>query len=530
MLLSERRLRALVGSRVSVKRNNRKHKSSAKVSHIAQKEIGYRAATGIGADVVDFFEDLDVSATVSPFERPDLRDWLDIEQRGHEWDVIIWSSLDRGFRDPKDAIDLAKWCEENQKIMILAEQGITLDYRADGNEVARMMGEAFLLIGSMFAKWELKNHQTRALNAHSFLRELDRWAGGPAPEGFQIIPHPYGKGKTLDTDPRRKELLHFMAYRLLGCQRKGGCNCGAEATPQGDSFNGITIWLTQKKYLTNVDRHREPEDRRHNRWHVSDVIDALTSPATQGIKMSGGKPVLGKDGMPIQIAPPTFDPELWAKIQAAVEKRRRGYPNRVHGANPLLGVCFCGKCEASATQFVTIKRSKATPEGTKHRYYRCARRPKSCPKVGMKADQVEEILAQEFLEQCGDLPVMERIFIPGEDHTEELSKVKASIARLERESDMGLIRTQEDEERHFERMKALVDRRTALEALPQREAAWEYRKTGQTYGDAWRAAENDVVARRKLLVDAGVRFVIHGQDRWEVQIPKDIRERLKAAK
>lgn len=499
-------LRALVGSRVSVMRKS-KHKSQGKVSHLAQREIGYRKAAELGARVVDTFEDLDVSATVSPFERPDLREWLDVEQRGHEWDVIIWSTLDRGFRDPRDAIALADWCERNGKMMVLAEQGIVLDYRQNADTMARMLAEMFLLIGSMFAKWELKNHQTRASDAHSVLRELDRWAGGPAPEGFQIVPHPSGKGSGLDTAPDRKELLYKMASLLL----------------EEDSFNGIAKWLTANGYPTNIDRQRAPENRKSGYWHVSDVIKALTSPATQGFKLNGGQPVIGADGMPVRIAPPTFDDHTWRRIQTAVSARRMG-PRRVHGTSPLLGVCYCGKCSASAVHHVTVRETKRNPEGATHRYYRCGRRPSPCSKVGMKAEDVEILLAEEFLEQCGSLPVLERIFLPGEDHTEELNKVKASIARLERESDVGLIVTSEDEERYFTRMKSLVASRTALEKLPQRQAGWDYRATGKTYGEAWLAADED--SRRKLLANAGVRFMIHGLNEWEVRIPQDIKGRL----
>ncbi|TCO56920.1 recombinase family protein [Actinocrispum wychmicini] len=529
--MSELGLRAIVGSRVSVKRENRRHKSSAKVSHLAQKEIGYQKATSLGATVVDTFEDLDVSAQVSPFDRPDLKDWLNMEERGHEWDMIVWSNLDRGFRDPRDAIALADWCAKNQKIMVLAEQGIVLDYRPDADPMARMLAEMFLLIGSMFAKWELTQHKTRALNAHSILREMDRWPGGPAPEGFKIVAHPSGKGKAITTDVDRKRMIFLAACRLLGADDVDltAWTIGPSNEAKKDSFNGITVWLTGQRYVTNVDRHRNPDDRRGTEWNVSDTIKFLTSPATQGIKMSGEQPVIGSNGMPLQIAEPTFDDHTWVRIQEAVAERRRGEPNRIHGANPLLGVSYCGKCGSSATHFVTTRTRKRDGVENVYRYYRCARRPRPCPLVGMKSEDVESILEQEFLTLCGDLPVLQRTFVPGEDHTEELNKVKASIARLERESDLGFIRTEEDEKRYFERMQSLVNSKASLGALPQRAAGWEYCLTGETYAQAWRETSEDIVARRKLLVDAGVRFVIHDKDVWEVQVPEDVKERLAKA-
>ena len=54
-------------------------------------------------------------------------------------------------------------------------------------------------------------------------------------------------------------------------------------------------------------------------------------------------------------------------------------------------------------------------------------------------------------------------------------------------------------------MKALVDRRTKLEAIPDRAAGWVIEKTDQTYREVW--AESD---HRQLLLDKGVRFVSNG--------------------
>ena len=93
------------------------------------------------------------------------------------------------------------------------------------------------------------------------------------------------------------------------------------------------------------------------------------------------------------------------------------------------------------------------------------------------------------------------MFVPGEDHTHELDEVNETIARLRRESDAGLVVSAEDEQIYLERMKALIDRRTKLEALPARAAGWVTEETGQTYGEAWQTEDH-----RTLLVDAGFRL------------------------
>jgi DNA invertase Pin-like site-specific DNA recombinase len=64
----------------------------------------------------------------------------------------VWSKIDRAFRDPADSINVAKWCEQRRKIMVFADDGLTLDFRPETDGMARMMAEMFLLMGSMFAK------------------------------------------------------------------------------------------------------------------------------------------------------------------------------------------------------------------------------------------------------------------------------------------------------------------------------------------------------------------------------------------
>lgn len=59
-------LRAIVGARVSVMTN------ASKVSHTIQREAGERHARAAGWDIAGTFEDLDVSASISSWDRPDL--------------------------------------------------------------------------------------------------------------------------------------------------------------------------------------------------------------------------------------------------------------------------------------------------------------------------------------------------------------------------------------------------------------------------------------------------------------------------
>jgi site-specific DNA recombinase len=455
----QQQLRALVGARVS-------HvQGPQKVSHIAQQETGLKWVAEHGHTVVGTIHDLGVSASVNPFERPDLGPWL-ADDKSHEWDVLVFSKLDRLFRSTRDCVKFAEWADTHSKLLVFAEDGLTLNYRdRDQSSFEGMMTELFVYLGSFFAQLELNRFKTRALDGHRVLRQTTRWASGVPPLGFKVIDHPSGKGKGLATDTEGRAVLSCMAEKLL----------------DGWSFVRIAAWLNDEGYLTNMDRARVAKGGESKRrpWTVSTVIDALTSPRTQGLKMHRGETVLDGDGEPIVLAPPTFDPDTWQQIQSAATLRQINQRTPTDSANPMLGVGFCGRCGASLAQ--QISRRKTKTGVNVHRYYRCGRTPLNCNGVVIRADVGDELLEETFLDQWGDTAVTRRVFVPGEDHSHELEQVEATIARLRRESDAGLITTEEDERIWLERLKAQTARRDELAARPSRAAGWVVEETDQTY-------------------------------------------------
>jgi DNA invertase Pin-like site-specific DNA recombinase len=476
-------LRALVGARVS-------HlQGPQKVSHIAQQETGAKWVADHGGTVVGTIQDLGVSATVNPFDRPDLGPWLTPGKAG-EWDVLVFSKLDRLFRSTRDCVKFAEWAEQHQKMLVFAEDNLTLNYRGDRdkNSIDGMMAELFVYLGSFFAQLELNRFKTRALDGHRVLRQTDRWASGVPPLGFRVVDHPSGKGKGLGTDTEGYELLHGMAEKLL----------------DGWSFIRIAAWLNESGALTNMDRARiaKGQEPKARPWTVSTVADALTSPRTQGLKMHKRETVLDGDGESIRLAPPTFDADTWKRIQQAVQLRQINQRTPTVTANPMLSVGFCGHCGASLAQQISRRKTKDGTVNT-HRYYRCGRTPVNCKNTSVNADKADGIMAKMFLAKWGDEQVTRRVFVPGEDHSHELEQVNGTIARLRRESDAGLVVSAEDERIYLERMRSLIDRRTKLEATPARAAGWITEKTGQTYREVWDESDH-----RQLLVDAGIQFVL----------------------
>ncbi|MHA7662372.1 recombinase family protein [Mycolicibacterium sp. HS_4_1] len=497
-----------------------------KVSHLAQLESATKWAEAKGYAIVGTFEDLGVSAEKRPEDRPDLGPWL-TEEGSAKWDVVVWSKMDRAFRSTRHCVDFARWAEERHKVVAFADDGLTLNYRPGATKgVDAMMAELFVYLGSFFAQLELNRFKTRAQDSHRALRGMDRWASGVPPLGFKVVDHPSGKGKGLDTDPVGKELLEQMAQRLL----------------DGWSFIRIAAWLNESGALTNMDRARMAKGKpaKARPWTVNVVIDGLTSPRTQGLKMTGrGKhamTVLDTDGEPIRLGPPTFNADTWKQIQEAAQLRRIGQRTPSKTTNRMLGVGFCGctgcpacegkrsgvngsdesVCGSQMAQQTTRKRL-ANGDMGEWRTYRCGRTPLNCNGMGVNAEVADSALEAYFLTLWGDEEVTKRVFVPGEDHSAQLDQVNATIDRLRMESDAGLLTTPEDTSGWLERMRSQVAKRDQLAAMPSRAAGWVTETTGQTYEEVWQDSD-----RRQLLIDAGVRFVFAGKradgspvfDRW----------------
>jgi|GEM_PF-6284610 len=492
-------LRALVGARVShlddAKDNTRK------VSHLAQTEEGARWAEAQGYAVVGTFEDLGVSAgKTTPFERPDLGQWLQPE-RLHEWDVLVFSKIDRAFRSTVDCIEFAKWTKSNGKILAFSGDGVVLDYLHPGKDsLDQMMSEFFIYVGSFFAAIELARFKTRATDRLDYLRMTDRVSHGVPPLGFRTVPHPSGAGKSLERDPHGYALLHQIKTKLVD---------------EHGSLTSVTRWLNDSGKTTNIGKTRSG-----SKWSVTSLKRVLTSQRTQGLrvmavyepapteknpdhkKRAGEKLVLDSAGEPIRMAEPTFSEEDWDLIQAALAKRMVSGKRRAVTPNPMAGIGFC-QCGAA----LCLHRRKSS-SGKVHVYVRCGASPSTC-RGAKTLDEIERMLEVSFLRAHGDKQMMRRVFTPGEDRSRELAQTEQSLERLRWESDNGLI---DDEQLYRSRLSSLSARRKALVAETVVPPKWDMVGTGKTYRELWADPETD---RREVLRDAGVQLVMHSLRREE---------------
>ncbi|MFD3748005.1 recombinase family protein [Nocardia sp. NPDC058633] len=483
-------LRAIVGARVS------KMQGQEKVSHLAQKEDGLRWAAVQGYEVVDTFEDLGVSAgKTTPFERPDLGQWLKPE-RLHEWDVIVFQKIDRAFRSTRDCVDFAKFIEENKKVLAFSGDGMVLNYRDQASTTFEsQMAEFFIYIGSFFAQIELNRFKSRAQDRMSQLKMTDRVSHGVAPFGYRTVPHPSGKGKALERDPQSHDVLHAMKSRLL---------------EDHWSLTKLCVWLNDEGTKTAVARSRGS-----GAWSVTTVRRVLSSLRTQGLKVSrqGGAehPVLDAQGNVIRMAEPTFSDEDWQRIQSVLAAKAQSGKARQMTDNPMAGIGRCLECGYSLSQHRRNVKKKDGSENV-HTYIRCGRTPGGC-KGAVRLDEVEQKIA-ELIEDYSDLEVTKQVFRPGEDHTQDLEIAEKALVRLRWESDNGLV---DDENVWRSRLTSLSSRVRELGKDTVIPARWETVGTGATYGELW---SNPGTDRRQVLRESGV--IVGLQDgKVRVRIPDD---------
>lgn len=118
-----------------------------------------------------------------------------------------------------------------------------------------------------------------------------------------------------------------------------------------------------------------------------------------------------------------------------------------------------------------------------------------------RMDQLEDMAVLTFLGQVGDAEVMDRRYVPGEDHSAELSDVYAALEDVRAERDRGEYSYAGGIDDYRKRTARLSARLAELEAKPSRPAGFELVPTGKTFGEKWE--ELDTQGRRRLMLGAG---------------------------
>ena len=430
-----------------------------------QREIVGAWATANGHVVVGWAEDLDVSGSVSPFDTPAFGPWLN--DRTPEFDIIAAWKMDRLGRNAIQLSRLFGWAQDHGKTIVSCSESIDL---------STWSGRMLASVIAGLAEGELEAIRERSRSSRSKLRESARWPGGKPPYGYRAVRRENGSaGWSLEIDPESSRVVRRIVESIL----------------DGTPINQVASALNSEGVLTPADYHRGRSSG--GRWSGTPIRNMLRSKALRGFAHYKGETVRDDDGLPVRLAEPLVSDDDWTLLQAALDKTQAGFANAKRAeASPLSGLVTCGVCGS------TLHYDRGIAKGKTYAYYRCPNRDTA----QLRAEDLETIVAEEFLDQLGTVEVRERVWVPGDSHEAELREAVTAYDELT--SAAGRAQSQTAKQRLQRQLDALDARIAGLESAPAREARWEWRATGETYGAVWAAADAD--GRRELLSRSGIRL------------------------
>jgi hypothetical protein len=351
---------------------------------------------------------------------------------------------------------------------------------------AEPSGKLIAYVAAIFAEMELDAISERVTSTRAKLRQRGQWAGGVVPFGYKTSHDNEGRATGLVIDPERAPWAQGMVTKRL----------------EGWSFQKIADWLNENG-ITGL---------KGASWLGTSVAKFLGARHLIGQAVHQGRTVTDASGEPIQFAEPLISFEDFEALRArsVVHNDRTGksYTQRPKTALYLLkDFLRCGACGNKLYRFASAQK------GIMYVRYGCKGTINHCPHpASVRLDPIDEAITERFLDDIGDQEVYERKFIPAMGTAAKLERLAHTIKDLRDDRDAGLWEGEDDEYRA--RMKALITKRSQLEAEPADAARSEQVPTGRTYAQAWEAA--DIGQRRDLLAAAGFKAVAC---RWAVDAP-----------
>ncbi|WP_328932641.1 MULTISPECIES: recombinase family protein [unclassified Streptomyces] len=430
-------------------------------------------------ELVDFAVDLDVSASFSPWERPQLGKWLN--EHIDSFDVLYVYKLDRIVRSVRDLSNLLDWCDTHGKSLVSVEEGFDLS-KPWGRTIAKIL--------AVLAEAELEMIKERISNSRLAMRIKGRWPGGLVPFGRVAVAAEDGEGYTLELCPTYGPWLMKMIEKFLELR----------------SFLGVAEWLNEtniptvqdiarirakKAGSTNTRLSKEKAKPRGKKWTTTSVQAVLTSRSLLGEYVrADGAIERNPDGTPILRSVPVLAPEQFDELQEVIKTVK--YTKSAYSTSPLLGVLFCAGCEQS---LYFIK-----GDGTKRARFRCQGNKTlgipACKGQSYPADQILKELEYVFLQQVGTHTIQEKVKLSDNTSAVELAVLQGRMDQLNAEFKAG---------RHTaaEFAAMMTETATAHEKVsnePQKPASWSWKSTGQTFADWWSQTAGDVQARRERMI------------------------------
>ncbi|WP_063886811.1 recombinase family protein [Rhodococcus sp. LB1] len=473
-----------------------------------------------GYEVVGIAQDLDVSAGLTtPFERPQLGDWL--ENRFHEVDVIVVYRMDRIVRRLLDLADLIRWGQNHSVSLVSATESFL--------DLTSPFGDIIALLVAKVAELELEAISSRIASAYHHNRQLGKWTGGAQlPWGY--LPRQIDDGSwRLFPDPEAVPVIHEVAERVLA----------------GEPLRAIAHDLNERKVPTAKDRmnaHQGREPKGHE-WNSSALKRSMTSPTmlgyatvrepkrdangkvqldARGRKMYEAEDVLrGPDGSPVQRAEPILTKHVFDQLGVELAGRENRKEPTVRSNALLLRVIYCGVCGRPCYRL-------KGGQGRRPRY-RCssAQYKATCGNGSVVMEELDEMVESAVLGLMGDSERLQRVWDAGDDNAAELADLDDTLADLVSQLGRGPYRAGTPQRAALDaNIEALDKRREELTAATTRPAGWTWQPTGETFRDWWELL--GLTQQNVYLRTMGVRVAFDKRDELSVHLEMAELEKMAA--
>ncbi|KUJ64314.1 hypothetical protein ACZ90_57055 [Streptomyces albus subsp. albus] len=424
-------------------------------------------------ELVDFAVDIDVSASISPWMRPSLGDWLN--NKKDQFDHIIILKIDRIARSVRHLSDIIEWCEANGKGLISCEEGFDL---------SKPWGKTIAKILAVVAEAELDAIKARNKASRETMRKTGRWPGGLVPFGRRSVKGE--EGFTLELDPEYGPTLIEMIRRFI----------------KKPSFSAVADWLNDQGVPTVQDiariraaagesttRLADPKPR-GSRWTPTTVQAVLTSRSLLGEYVrANGTVVRNDDGSPVMRSEPVLNDEEWTKLADAVASVK--YKKQKGSTSPTVGVTFCLLCKSP------IYYVKGDPSKSKRERYRChgnkSKGIKACPKQTFWAEDLYPWLESALLGEIGHLERMESTTTIDDSRAAKLAVIDGKMNQLLKE-------LQQDEisaVAYASQVAGLAQDREKITSQDGPKPVTVWTGTGESYAEWWQRSSLD--ERREFL-------------------------------
>ncbi|MGI5404107.1 recombinase family protein [Streptomyces sp. CA-135486] len=464
-------------------------KTDATSSPARQRSMVIEAVSAVGGHIIAWADDWEVSGATDPMTRPQLGPWL--RNKMGPYDGVAGSAVDRLGRNLVDCLNTGYMMRDTGKMLVTYGHDGPWDLNNDADE-NRFTLEAWS------AQMELRAIQKRNANTTVSEREKGRKRGRHA-YGYRYV-RLYAKaaidhvaldhGETMPEEIREREdaakVMRDVARRIL-TDTTGEISVDSEAAR-----------LTRAGVYSPLDHTRAMSGKppRGTAWDGAALRKMLVSEAALGLLMHQGRPVIGDDGKPIQLAEPLWNrathEALVRKLKVTPRKKRAQ-----SGEHLVSGVAECGVC--GYRLYRTGRPVSMTCKSRMQGQTDCA------PAPTILVSTLEEKVTNVFLTDFGDHMFMEWVYDPGNGNEEALAGARAARKRLRDDREAGLYDDEEDAEWYQSRYAALTSEIKKLAAEPVRPAGMVSQPTGRTVALEWESAADDGV-RRGLLQEFGVKI------------------------